>query len=560
MKIRKIIISLLIIILIATLAFYLSKEVLLDKFKFALIEKIESATKKGITIENIDYVPLKGISLTEVTFYRDNRYNEKTFYISRLYIKFPLLLLLTEKIFSPTISVSNFQLRDIIVNGSFGFSVKTDKKIETAKEALEAVESIRFGNFSVKNGVLNIKNINGYIEVTPKSIKTSGLRFILNDEACKAHLEILNPLGKLSSKLEVFSSKFNLVSRVKKEEEIYKIPEIKGNFLDSSFEFMGELQNIKDPLISLYGKVNIDIKDAVYLAPAEFKKTVNLLKPEGKVESSIYVKGKVKNLSTLEIGVKSSADLLKIQDLRFKDFYMDARIKNGLVTIPLLSAYPYKGTLASSMQIDLTDEYVPYRAACRLSNIDIAEFLKDTELGKRNIKGRLFSEFAIHGDAKNMDSTEGSGSILIDEANLGPMPLLTPLLGNIYGYFRHVFPDLKQIDITKGSCDFYIADRKFLTDNLALWGEAVSVHAKGYIDFDKNLYFEVENRFRELDEAEENGLQAGLQELIGRFGKLMSKAYLTGTLRKPKWKFEYLGGIENVLKGGLDKVLKDIFE
>jgi len=45
-----------------------------------------------------------------------------------------------------------------------------------------------------------------------------------------------------------------------------------------------------------------------------------------------------------------------------------------------------------------------------------------------------------------------------------------------------------------------------------------------------------------------------------QFGKLISKAYLTGTLKNPKWRFEYLSGINKVFGGGLGNVLKNLLD
>ena len=102
-----------------------------------------------------------------------------------------------------------------------------------------------------------------------------------------------------------------------------------------------------------------------------------------------------------------------------------------------------------------------------------------------------------------------------------------------------------------------------MTDNLVLWGEALSVHARGYIDFDRNLDFDVENKLIEPEKAEgeeEEGddWRSRIQEIIVGVGKMMSKARLTGTLQKPKWKFQYGGGVGDILKGGLGKTIKDL--
>ena len=524
MLIRKIIITLLISILALVIIFYAGKQFILERFKTYLIEKVESSTPKGITIKDINYVPLKGIGLAGVTLYKDKLYQEKELYIPNLYIKFSLIKFLTNRTFSPTITLQNLQLKNAILDGSFGFSIKFVKKIETAGDALESIQNIWFSNLAIKAGLLNITNIKGAIYISATSIKTPGLRFVLNGEP----------------------SNLNFTAHIKKEGEIYKIPEIKGRFLNFPFEFMGEFEGTKTPILSLYGKVDVDIKDIVRFA-------------EGKTSNSIYFKGNLKELSAYELGIKSNADYLKIRNIKFDKFYMDARIKDGILHIPVLNAYPYNGTLVLSAQLDTRDEFMPYQVSGRLSNVDITEILKNTKLGDKGINGLLFSEFAIKGDAKSIDSTEGVGNILIREANLGPMPLLTPLVGSLYGYFQNLFQGIKKINITNGSCDFVIANRRVSTNNLVLWGEIVSVRARGYIDFDKNLNFEIENRFLEPEESGLSDWEETLQEMISKFGKLMSNARLTGTLDKPKWKFEYLGGVENILKGQLGNILKDIF-
>ncbi|UCD55659.1 MAG: hypothetical protein JSV93_02405 [Candidatus Omnitrophota bacterium] len=528
MLIRKIIITLLISILALVIISYAGKQFILERFKTYLIEKVESSTPKGITIKDISYMPLKGIGLAGVTIYKDKFYQEKELYIPNLYIKFSFIKFLANRTFSPTIILSDLQLKNATLNGSFGFSIKLFKKIKTAEDTLESIQNIWFSNFAIKSGALNVRNINGVIYISTASIKTPGLRFVLN--------------GKPSN--------INFTARMKKEGEIYKIPEIKGSFLNFPFELMGEFENTETPILSLYGKLDIDIEDMIRFA-------------EGRVSNSIYFKVNLKEFSSYELGVKSNADYLKIRNVKFDKFYMDARIKDGVLHVPTLNAYPYNGMLVSSAQLDTSDGLMPYQVSGRLSGIDITALLENTKLANKGISGLLSSEFAIKGNAKSVNSMQGAGNIFIKNANLGPAPLLTPLVGNLYGYFQNLFQGLKKINITGGSCNFRIADRRVSTNNLVLWGEIVSIHARGYIDFDKNLNFEIENRFLEPEETGLSDWEKTLQDMISKFGKLMSRARLTGTLNKPKWKFEYLGGVENIfkgeLKGQLENILKDIF-
>ena len=224
----------------------------------------------------------------------------------------------------------------------------------------------------------------------------------------------------------------------------------------------------------------------------------------------------------------------------------------------------YNGVLVASAKLNLTGEGLPYHAGYKLRNIDISAILKDTPLGAKGIKGILFSEIEIEGRAKDINSVSGNGNIIIKNANLGPMPLLTPLFGHVYGYLQHVFPELKKVSIQDASCDFTIENRKIMSNNIVLEGESVGIYGKGYMDFDTNLNFEVENQIAGPEQGAGEDWQTNLQQMIVQVGKIASKAYLTGTLTKPKWKFQYLGGMQNILrgglKGGLGEKLKGIFE
>ena len=121
---------------------------------------------------------------------------------------------------------------------------------------------------------------------------------------------------------------------------------------------------------------------------------------------------------------------------------------------------------------------------------------------------------------------------------------------------------LKQIEITSGSATFYVLNKKIITENLAIWGDVISIQAKGYLGFDKELNFEVENKMNKPKAPQEDvpDWQVGLQEVLIGMGKFLAKSYLTGTLDKPKWKYQYFDGVKNILGGSLGEAFKGIFE
>lgn len=553
---------------LATAALYGSKRFLIKKVSLFLIEKIEAFTLKGVKITDIGYVPGKGMRFEGVRFYSDISCATEECYISLVYIKFPPLKLLSDRIFSPAITVHGMESTNFSINGTFGFSMKVDKKSGPQQEILKKIERIWFKKISVKNVYIDIEKLNGIVNIAAKAVKTDGISFVLNGESCTLSIDMADPFDDFSFWLKLSSPNINLACSLSKENMLYKIAELRGGILNSSLELSGEMllpdnsgpKNEKTPVLSLYGKISLETSDVSPFAPDKLKDALVLLKPEGRIESSIYFNGNPENMRDCEVDIKAKAVYLKVRDFTIDDIYLALRLKDGLLEIPVIKARPYGGVLMSSAKLNIAETEMPYEMSCRLGNINITSIIKNTALGDKDIKGFLSSEFALEGDLRDAVSARGSGKIFINNANLGPMPLLTPLLGHLYGYFQHMLPEFKKIDITRGSCNFHVSDRRVMTENLVLWGNIISIHARGYIDFDRNLDFEVENKISETEEAEKLDWQTTLQEIIVGFGKLMGKARLTGTLENPKWKFQYLGGAQNVLKEGLGKFFKGIFE
>ncbi|OGW74939.1 MAG: hypothetical protein A2Z72_07390 [Omnitrophica bacterium RBG_13_46_9] len=561
---KEVIITVAVSLVVTCVAIYVKKDLIFDTYKVFVIKRMVTSIKRGIEIEKVGNVSLKGVCLVGFSVYRDALNKEKVLYLPELYIKFPLLKLLTKRVFSPTITLDNAQLGNIRVSGTFGFSAKLLKKGQENIDILETIQNINFRNFHVKSSFFDIDSINGSIDISPKYIGIYEMRFTIKGEPCNLYLKAVNPKNELYMTFKIYSQKINIVSNVKQVEGVYKIPKIEGNFFNSSFELMGELENPTEPRISLFGKADIDIKDMAYFASQEIRKYMEFLDPEGKISSSLYFNGKLNNFSDWKGEAKSNAETIKVLNFNLDDFSMDTRIKGGIIYVSLFSAYSNTGSLTSAMTFDPQRKgTAPYQIKCKLNNIDIGVLLKNTKLGNRDIRGYLFSEIAVNGDAENRDlminSMEGNGRIFINDANLGPMPILAPVIGNLYGYFQNVMPALKKIDITKASADFYISNKTVSTNNLILWGNIINIHANGYMDFDTNLDFKVESKIVESEKTEGSDLQTDIQELIGRFGNLMGSGRLTGTIKKPKWKLEYLGGVNNVIKEGINKVFKNIF-
>ncbi|MBN1353219.1 MAG: hypothetical protein JW994_00925 [Candidatus Omnitrophica bacterium] len=540
---------------------YAGKEVFLKKFKFFLTERLENSTGKGLKIEKIGYTPLKGISFADVTVYENKTRVKSLFHAEHIYAKFPVIKFLKSRVLYLSLGLEGLKMGDARLNGNFGFSLKLPEKSDIRRSMLDSINDVWISGLSVKSNFFDIRKIEGNVSIDRKTIKSSGVNFIFNGEPCVLNLEIMDPYGDLSLDLKIDSQTFAVMLKADKKEEVYKITSCKGNLSLSTFDLTGEFKYLKgEPLLSLYGNASLDSKDVTALISGETGEKLKSLDLEGIFKSSLYFSGNVKHAFLCEIGVKSSSEYLKIRNYKFDNFSMDMRLKDGKLSIPLVNSYPYGGVLVLSATADITDKGVPYHVNCKLSNVNIAALLEDTELKGKGIKGFLSSELDAGGNYKNIDSMRGAGRLYIKDGNLGPMPLLTPLVGNIYGYLRGMLPELNRLDITKASADFLISDGKITSDNIMLKDDMIAISAAGYLGFDGSLNFDVENKFIEPEGGKSEDWRANLQNMIMQFGRMISKARLTGTVAKPKWKFEYLGGLQDILKGNLNKALKGIFE
>ena len=95
----------------------------------------------------------------------------------------------------------------------------------------------------------------------------------------------------------------------------------------------------------------------------------------------------------------------------------------------------------ASLEADISKKDMPYSLYFQLKDIDINKLIKATPIKKKNIYGLLSSEVSLDGIGNNQNSIKGKGYISITNANLGPMPILSPMVGHAYGAARKMISD-----------------------------------------------------------------------------------------------------------------------
>jgi len=542
--------------IIAVVSFFLFRGFFLKQIETIAIAKLQSILKKEVDISKISYMPVKGLELTGIHIYDKETPKESGIFIKSIAAKAKIAKLMKSKELHLSLWINSLKKDKAEASGSLFIKSGMIENISTPWKDFKLC-SVEILDIDILSPYANIEDIKGTITCEDGGFSSDNIKFLYQDKPHNLLFRAINLNDNPSVQINIKGPEVTLDSGISKVNDIVKINNLDITMFESKFDINGEITNFDDPTLLLYGNFSINTPDLCYLSPG-MEKTCEYLRLEGRLNSRFHIIGPLVKPKKWEVAIKGNSDMLKLWDYRFHNLVFESKIADGIIDVPVLNANPYKGDMALSCKIDTSKKYAPYAMKLALRNVDVNGFAQDSELNNKNIYGRLGIDLYLEGKGSDSMSTIGKGTIVIAEANLGPMPILAPLVGHMYGGLRKMIPSLKSVEINAGTCDFFIRDRKIMTENLKLWGDILDISARGYIDFDKNLNFEVENQFKDAKETGEDW-QNKLIEIMAGFGKFIGKAHLTGTMKNPKWKFEYFSQLEDSLGGKIQDVFKDIF-
>ncbi|NQT23056.1 MAG: hypothetical protein HQ579_06440 [Candidatus Omnitrophica bacterium] len=559
MKFIKILfISIVAIVLVLAVTFFFTKGILLAKIKTTIIKKVETAINRKIDVGGISYLPHKGLALRNLRIYRESQPKD-AISIKSIFTKIDLARLFKSREIYATLILEGAKSRSIVAGGVVSIESAGFKKLLKPLENF-ALKEIDIKRIDVNTPYFNVANIKGVISFKENEISAPGIQLNYQNKPYTISFDVKNAKTQPDLNISLLGADLKAMGRIKKtERDLYVIEKSNVQYLDSHLECNGEISNLKNPILLLSGNLSLNTQDLSSMSP-KLEQQLGRLNLAGIVDNEFYFRGPINNLSKWQTGLKSHSRGIKILDFALDDITLNVKMEDGMLSIPIFTAYPYGGVVNSSFRMNFAERGVPYSLHMVLKQMNINGIARHSQLKNSKLYGLLDSELTMDGYMADPRTIIGKGYIHIYDANLGPMPLLSPLVGNVYGVLRGMLPALKNVDIRGGACDFVIQKRKIMTENLILWGDALNIKARGYIDFDKNLNFAVENEIKEVDDKTSEGWRKTIVEMMSSVGKMIGKAYLTGTLDKPKWKFEYLGGDKNALGGKLQDTFKGLFE
>ena len=249
---------------------------------------------------------------------------------------------------------------------------------------------------------------------------------------------------------------------------------------------------------------------------------------------------------------------VKAKKLRIDDLRLQILLDKERLSLPGLTSSFYKGTLSANMDFDLRGYSFPFRLGAKVSGADFRSIVRSLADPESPSYGSIDFSVKMKGELDNISSYTGHGEINISKANLGPMPIVAPLLGGLYESLQKIFPAFKKIDITSAWATFDIKDSKITTEDLVLAGNDICIASEGYMGFDGKLDFSFVNELIEPETETEESWSDSIRNFITSFGKSVSRAKLKGTVKKQKWEFEYLAPISRNIGNNLKAFLQGL--
>ncbi len=324
-----------------------------------------------------------------------------------------------------------------------------------------------------------------------------------------------------------------------------------GSYLNSLFDFDGDIKDFANPNVSMHGNLAVNLLDLRKALP----KAAGMLTRfdvKGICNLDALLNGPLKEPAGMEITVKGQSDRISVWDLKCDDVKLNLRIKDKNFAIPEFSAKPYGGTLLAAMEMDLTQHNPPYSINLAMENVDLSKFILDTNLKDRQMSGKASAKLAIRGYGKNLETMKGEGTIIIKGGYLWEMPLLRGVADLLF------LPNLSSIIFDEASADFLITNKTISTANLALHSQNVGFAGEGSVTFGGDLDFSITTTISEGFIKGSSEFAKLATSLLAEAGQFIGTIRIGGTIKNPAYKFIPLP-VTKILKDKVKKLIGGIF-
>ncbi|HNV24173.1 MAG TPA: AsmA-like C-terminal region-containing protein, partial [Candidatus Omnitrophota bacterium] len=195
---------------------------------------------------------------------------------------------------------------------------------------------------------------------------------------------------------------------------------------------------------------------------------------------------------------------------------------------------------------DLSQNTLPIKTSMTLENLDLTLLQKDAKTPIKNLAGLMSAALQVSGPILDQNKIKGAANLSIVDGNLG-----------------QIIPEFRNTIFNAASADFTIQDGKFKTENATIKSNMLDLKAKGWIDFAKNINFDIAPSSNQPAGDESGRMKLSLPALLEK-GFVIK---ITGSIDNIKYKLEPIpmkilenttGTVTDVIKTGIN-ILEGLF-
>ena len=496
--------------------------------------KLSETTGTTVTIGDIKLLPPRTIFVSSVIFSKKDVPEEVLASAKNTTIAISLPSLIKNKQLETMISLRGLKINGVEVNAV----LKTiSPKADTYEEAFDTsrIDSVFIIDAMASSDGFILQDIVGNVEFTNGHIDGGKLIFVTDNY--KYFTSFTMPENTENPyNVEVRSENINLSSAFTMAADRIVLESLTGTYYTVHLDINGEIINpfTEQIALSFGGTWELDLRSLATLQGSIGNFCRNTL-IAGQVRSNVFFSGSGPDINDYKLSSTIHASKVRLDKLRVTEFMTKISLNNDLLEAPLLNGTFYDGTLNGHFSANVFEKGMPFTLRLIINNLDFEKMMKDLTSEKSKVYGILGFNLDLDGLIENPASWSGHGDLTISNGDLGPMPLITPLLGDMYAYLQRFLPSSGQDKITDAYVDFDIHDRKIFTEDLTLLGREIAINAAGSVDFEGNLDFVFENEIMPRNPEEKREWHEKVRDSIINLGKHIKRTKLSGTLKEPEW-------------------------